>query len=96
MYEKLAGMTGTARTQLAEFEQVYKLGVAEIPTNAEMIRVDEQDLIYKAEDAKWKAVVEDIVERHAEGQPVLVGTVSIEKSEKLSALLNRRGSRTTS
>ena len=91
MYEKLAGMTGTARTQLAEFEQVYKLGVAEIPTNRDMIRLDEQDLVYKSEDAKWKAVVEDLVERHAEGQPVLVGTVSIEKSEKLSSHLNRRG-----
>ena len=91
MYEKLAGMTGTARTQLAEFEQVYKLGVAEIPTNRDMIRLDEQDLVYKSEDAKWKAVVEDLVERHAEGQPVLVGTVSIEKSEKLSGYLNRRG-----
>jgi preprotein translocase subunit SecA len=91
MYDKLAGMTGTAKTQLAEFEQVYNLGVAEIPTNRPMIRVDQQDLIYKSEDAKWKAVIEDIVERHAKGQPVLVGTVSIEKSEKLSALLNRRG-----
>jgi preprotein translocase subunit SecA len=91
MYERLAGMTGTAKTQLAEFEQVYKLGVAEIPTNRPMIRVDEQDLIYKSEDAKWNAVVEDLVERYAEGQPVLVGTVSIEKSERLSTLLNRRG-----
>jgi preprotein translocase subunit SecA len=91
MYEKLAGMTGTAKTQLAEFEQVYKLGVAEVPTNRPMVREDEQDLIYKGEDAKWQAVVEDIVDRHAEGQPILVGTVSIEKSEKLSGLLNRRG-----
>jgi len=91
MYEKLAGMTGTAETQLAEFEQVYKLGVAEIPTNRPMIRVDEQDLVYKTEDAKWNAVVEDLVERHEAGQPCLVGTVSIEKSERLSTLLNRRG-----
>jgi preprotein translocase subunit SecA len=91
MYEKLAGMTGTARTQLAEFQEVYKLDVVEIPTNRPMIRVDQQDLIYKTEDAKWNAVVEDIVERHEKGQPVLVGTVSIEKSEKLSGYLNRRG-----
>ncbi len=91
MYDKLAGMTGTARTQLAEFEEVYKLGVVEIPTNQPMIRDDEQDLIYKVEDAKWDAVVEDIAERHGAGQPILVGTVSIEKSEKLSGFLNRRG-----
>jgi preprotein translocase subunit SecA len=91
MYEKLAGMTGTAKTQLAEFQEVYKLDVVEIPTNRPMIRVDEQDEIFKTEDAKWNAVVEDIVERHEEGQPVLVGTVSIEKSEKLSGYLNRRG-----
>jgi len=91
MYDKLAGMTGTAKTQLAEFEQVYKLGVADIPTNRPMIRVDEQDLVYKTEEAKWKSVADDIVARHAEGQPILVGTVSIEKSELLSAHLNRRG-----
>ena len=91
MYEKLAGMTGTAKTQLAEFQSVYNLDVAEIPTNRDMIRADDQDLIYKTEDAKWNAVVEDIVERHEQGQPILVGTVSIEKSEKLSTLLNRRG-----
>jgi preprotein translocase subunit SecA len=91
MYDKLAGMTGTAKTQAREFEEVYKLGVVEIPTNQEMIRKDEQDLIYKTEDAKWRAVVEDLVERHETGQPVLVGTVSIEKSEKLSGYLNRRG-----
>ncbi|MGH2659130.1 MAG: preprotein translocase subunit SecA, partial [Actinomycetota bacterium] len=91
MYEKLAGMTGTAKTQLAEFQQVYKLDVVEIPTNQPMIRADQQDLIYKTEDAKWQAVVEDIAERHGNGQPVLVGTVSIEKSERLSGYLNRRG-----
>jgi preprotein translocase subunit SecA len=91
MYEKLAGMTGTAKTQLAEFQEVYKLDVVEIPTNMPMIRVDEQDLIYKSEDAKWNAVVEDLVERHERGQPALVGTVSIEKSERLSGYLNRRG-----
>ena len=91
MYDKLAGMTGTARTQAREFEEVYKLGVAEIPTNRPMVRLDEQDLIYKDEDAKWRAVTEDIVERNQKGQPVLVGTVSIEKSERLSGYLNRRG-----
>jgi preprotein translocase subunit SecA len=91
MYDKLAGMTGTAKTQLAEFEQTYKLGVVEIPTNRPMIRVDQQDQIYKTEDEKWHAVVEDIIERNASGQPILVGTVSIEKSERLSDLLSRRG-----
>ncbi|HEX6009279.1 MAG TPA: preprotein translocase subunit SecA [Actinomycetota bacterium] len=91
MYEKLAGMTGTAKTQLAEFQSVYELDVVEIPTNVEMIRSDQQDLIYKNEDEKWNAVTEDIVGRQERGQPVLVGTVSIEKSEKLSGYLNRRG-----
>jgi preprotein translocase subunit SecA len=91
MYDKLAGMTGTATTQAREFEEVYKLSVVEIPTNREMIRVDRQDQIYKTEDAKWNAVVEDLVDRYGKGQPVLVGTVSIEKSEKLAGLLNRRG-----
>ncbi len=91
MYDKLAGMTGTAKTQLAEFQEVYKLDVVEIPTNKPMIRDDRQDLIYKVEDAKWNAVVQDIAERNEAGQPILVGTVSIEKSEKLSGYLNRRG-----
>ena len=91
MYEKLAGMTGTAKTQLAEFQQVYKLDVVEIPTNQPMIRADQQDFIYKTEDAKWQSVVDDIAERYGNGQPVLVGTVSIEKSERLSGYLNRRG-----
>ena len=91
MYDKLAGMTGTAKTQAREFEEVYKLGVVEIPTNRPMVRADEQDLIYKTEDAKWRSVVEDLAERHEKGQPVLVGTVSIEKSERLSGYLQRRG-----
>jgi len=91
MYDKLAGMTGTAKTQLVEFEEVYKLGVVEIPTNRDMIREDRHDVIYKNEDAKWRAVTEDLVERNADGQPVLVGTVSIEKSERLSGYLRRRG-----
>ncbi|MCA1727122.1 MAG: SEC-C domain-containing protein, partial [Actinobacteria bacterium] len=91
MYDKLGGMTGTAKTQAREFEEVYKLGVVEIPTNREMIREDRRDEIYKNEDAKWNAVTQDLVERHEKGQPVLVGTVSIEKSERLSGYLNRRG-----
>ena len=91
MYDKLAGMTGTAKTQLTEFEETYKISVIEIPTNRPNVRTDEQDLIYKSEDAKWDAVVEDLRERHEDGQPVLVGTVSIEKSELLSTLMNRRG-----
>ena len=91
MYDKLAGMTGTAKTQLTEFEETYELGVTEIPTNRPMIREDLQDLIFKSEEAKWNALVEDIIERNDTGQPILVGTVSIEKSEHLSTLLNRRG-----
>jgi preprotein translocase subunit SecA len=91
MYEKLAGMTGTARTQRAEFNEVYKLDVVEIPTNRDMIRADQQDLVYKTEDAKWKAVTDDIFDKNEKGQPVLVGTVSIEKSEKLAGYLQRRG-----
>ena len=91
MYEKLSGMTGTAKTQLTEFEETYKISVIEIPTNRPGVRNDEQDLIYKNEDAKWNAVAEDIIERNELGQPILVGTVSIEKSEVLSGVLNRRG-----
>src|SRR5712691_10030292 len=91
MYEKLSGMTGTAETEAREFEEVYKLPVVDIPTNRPMIRDDKQDLVYKTEDAKWKAVTQDLAERHEKGQPVLVGTVSIEKSEKLSGYLDRRG-----
>ncbi|MDR2348914.1 MAG: preprotein translocase subunit SecA, partial [Bifidobacteriaceae bacterium] len=91
LYHKLSGMTGTAETEAAEFASTYKIGVVPIPTNQEMIRVDQSDLVYKGEQGKWNAVVEDIVERHAKGQPVLVGTVSVEKSEELSKLLKRRG-----
>ena len=91
MYDKLSGMTGTAKTQLTEFEETYKISVVEIPTNRTMIRDDQQDLIYKTEDEKWDAVIDDIVERSEQGQPILVGTVSIEKSERLSGLMNRRG-----
>ena len=91
MYEKLAGMTGTAMTEASEFMQIYKLGVIPIPTNKSMQRVDQPDLVYKTEVAKFEAVAEDIVARHRKGQPVLVGTVSVEKSELLSQTLRRRG-----
>ena len=93
LYDKLAGMTGTAETEAAEFMSTYQLGVFPIPTNRPMIRKDESDLIYRTEDGKFQKVVEDIVERHEKGQPVLVGTVSVEKSEKLSTLLSKRGIR---
>ncbi|HET8970829.1 MAG TPA: preprotein translocase subunit SecA, partial [Candidatus Nanopelagicales bacterium] len=93
LYDKLSGMTGTAMTEAAEFSQIYKLGVVPIPTNKEMIRQDQADLVYKTEAAKFNAVVDDIVERHEKGQPVLVGTVSVEKSELLSGLLKKRGVR---
>jgi preprotein translocase subunit SecA len=93
LYDKLSGMTGTAMTEAAEFSQIYKLGVVPIPTNKPMIRADQSDLVYKSEDAKFKAVVDDIAERHEKGQPVLVGTVSVEKSELLSTLLKKRGVR---
>ena len=93
LYGKLSGMTGTAMTEAAEFSQIYRLGVVPIPTNKEMVRKDQADLVYKSEDAKFSAVVDDIVERHEKGQPVLVGTVSVEKSELLSGLLKKRGVR---
>jgi len=91
LYETISGMTGTAMTEAAEFHQIYKLGVVPIPTNREMQRIDEPDLVYKSELGKFHAVVADIVERHRKGQPVLVGTVSVEKSEELSSLLKRSG-----
>ncbi|MEN9692546.1 MAG: hypothetical protein RLZZ330_190 [Actinomycetota bacterium] len=91
LYNKLSGMTGTAMTEAAEFNQIYKLGVVPIPTNREMIRLDQSDLIYRTEQAKYIAVIEDIVERHSKGQPVLVGTTSVEKSEIVSNLLKKRG-----
>ena len=91
MYDKLSGMTGTAMTEEAEFQEIYKLDVIEIPTNKPLARIDDPDIIYKNEDAKFRAVIEDIKESHAKGQPVLVGTVSIEKSEKLSKLLDKEG-----
>ncbi|MBU6216962.1 MAG: preprotein translocase subunit SecA, partial [Acidobacteria bacterium] len=91
MYDKLAGMTGTAETEASEFLTTYGLHVVPIPTHRPMIRLDQADLIYKTEDAKFNAVVEDIIGRHEAGQPVLVGTISVEKSEKLSRYLNKRG-----
>jgi len=93
MYDKLSGMTGTAQTEAAEFMSIYKLGVVSIPTNRPMVRADQQDLIYKHEVAKFDAVVDDIAERHENGQPVLVGTTSVEKSEYLAEQLRERGIR---
>ncbi|WP_182879798.1 preprotein translocase subunit SecA [Microbispora sp. H10949] len=91
LYEKLAGMTGTAATEANEFHQTYKLGVVPIPTNRPMIRQDQADVVYKTEDAKFQACVDDIKARYEQGQPVLVGTTSVEKSEKLSRMLKRQG-----
>jgi preprotein translocase subunit SecA len=91
LYEKLAGMTGTAKTEEKEFQEIYDLSVVEIPTNVPVVREDNDDLIYKTKEAKYDAVVEDIKERHERGQPVLVGTISVEVSEHLSQLLERQG-----
>ncbi|MEO8889096.1 MAG: preprotein translocase subunit SecA [Jatrophihabitantaceae bacterium] len=91
LYSKLSGMTGTAQTEAAELHQTYKLGVTPIPTNMPMVREDKTDYIYKTEDAKFSAVIDDIAERHEKGQPVLVGTASVAKSERLASLLLRKG-----
>ncbi|HWQ74759.1 MAG TPA: preprotein translocase subunit SecA [Syntrophomonas sp.] len=91
MYKKLAGMTGTAKTEEDEFRNIYGMDVVVIPTHMPMIREDKPDMVYRSEDGKFKAVVEDIVERHQRNQPVLVGTISIEKSELLSSMLGKRG-----
>ena len=91
LYDKLSGMTGTAMTEQEEFSEIYRLDVVEIPTNRPMIREDCPDVVYKTEQAKYKAVIDDIVEHHQKGQPVLVGTITIEKSELLSKLLKARG-----
>ncbi|GIT81064.1 protein translocase subunit SecA [Leifsonia sp. LS1] len=93
LYKKLSGMTGTAETEAAEFMSTYKLGVVPIPTNKPMQRIDQPDLVYKNEQAKFEQVVEDIVKRHEKGQPVLVGTTSVEKSEYLSRSLAKKGVR---
>ncbi|MFC4602498.1 preprotein translocase subunit SecA [Rhodococcus kronopolitis] len=91
LYDKLSGMTGTAETEAAELHQTYGLGVIPIPTNRPMVRVDQGDLIYKTEEAKFAAVVDDVAERHAKGQPVLIGTTSVERSEYLSKQFTKRG-----
>lgn len=91
LYDKLSGMTGTAMTEQEEFEEIYKLDVVEIPTNKPMIREDCSDMVYKNEPAKYTAVIEDIVEHHQKGQPVLVGTITIERSEQLSKMLKKQG-----
>jgi preprotein translocase subunit SecA len=91
MYSKLSGMTGTANTEAGEFAHTYDLHVVQIPTHRPMVRMDNADFIYKTEDAKYEAATADIAERHEKGQPVLVGTISVEKSEKLSRLLEKRG-----
>ena len=91
LYEKLAGMTGTAKTEEKEFVEIYNLHVVEIPTNVAVVRLDENDYIFKTKEAKFKAVLDDIVGRHEEGQPVLVGTIAVETSEYLAELLTRRG-----
>jgi preprotein translocase subunit SecA len=91
LYKKLSGMTGTAMTEASEFDKIYGLGVVPIPTNKPMVRVDQPDLVYRTEEAKYLAVVDDIAERNKKGQPVLVGTVSVEKSELLSGLLKKKG-----
>ncbi|WP_433732289.1 preprotein translocase subunit SecA [Nocardia sp. CA-129566] len=91
LYDKLSGMTGTAETEAAELHQIYSLGVVPIPTNKPMVRADQSDLIYKTEEAKFSAVVDDVVERHEKGQPVLIGTTSVERSEYLSKQFTKRG-----
>jgi preprotein translocase subunit SecA len=91
LYKKLAGMTGTAMTEATEFAKIYRLDVINIPTNRPLLRVENPDLVYRTEPEKFKAIVEEVVEQHATGRPVLVGTISIEKSEHLSDMLNRRG-----
>ena len=91
LYSKLSGMTGTAMTEEMEFREIYRLDVVEIPTNKELARQDLNDVVYKSENAKFNAVIDEIVERNAKGQPVLVGTITIDKSEKLSGMLRRRG-----
>ena len=91
LYEKLSGMTGTAKTEESEFAHIYEIGVVQVPTNRPPVRKDHADQIYKSEKAKYEAVAADIAERHAAGQPILVGTVSIEKSERLAGMLQRRG-----
>ena len=91
LYDKLSGMTGTALTEANEFMKIYKMPMVEIPTNRDMVRDDENDQIYKTKDGKWKAVVNEIEERNESGQPILIGTISVEVSEMLSEQFKRRG-----
>src|SRR2546428_10314900 len=91
MYEKLSGMTGTAWAEREEFQKIYDLDVVIIPTHRPMVRADQADLVYKTEDAKFSAVIEEIADLNSSGRPVLVGTTSVEKSERLHELLERRG-----
>src|SRR5207245_9541891 len=91
LYGKLAGMTGTAMTEAEELDKIYKLTVVEVPTNKNMIRTDHPDVIYKSEQSKYEAVMDEILDMNREGRPVLVGTVSVEKSERLSRMLEKRG-----
>src|SRR2546427_5350331 len=91
LYEKLAGMTGTALTEAEELDKIYSLTVVEVPTNKTMVRTDHPDLIYKGEQSKYEAVMDEILEMREQGRPVLVGTVSVEKSERLSRMLEKRG-----
>ena len=91
LYDKLSGMTGTALTEAQEFMKIYEMPVVDIPTNVPMVRDDHNDQIYKTKNGKWKAVVNEITERHEEGQPILVGTISVEVSEMLSDELKRQG-----
>ena len=91
LYDKLSGMTGTALTEATEFMKIYKVPVVEIPTNQPMVRADHNDQIFKTKDGKWKAVLEEIIARHEKGQPILVGTVSVEVSEMISEELKRHG-----
>ena len=91
LYEKLGGMTGTAATEAGEFAHTYDLQVVSIPTNRPLVRADHADYIYKTEDAKFAAAIDDIAERNEKGQPVLVGTISVEKSEQLSRELQKKG-----
>src|SRR6185503_8095320 len=90
-YKKLCGMTGTAETEAPEFNKIYSLDVMAIPTNRPLRRIEEPDLVYRTEREKYEAIVQDILEKEQSGRPVLVGTVSIEKSERLSTLLKKRG-----
>src|SRR5664280_441573 len=91
LYAKLAGMTGTAMTEAEELHKIYKLEVVEIPTHRPMIRDDEADLVFRNENGKFKGLIDEIVEMHEKGRPVLVGTVSVEKSERLAEMLKRQG-----